>query len=170
MPHEIPSREWVAVCLLASIWIADMPPWHSIQYVSSCVPQGSIWIADIPLWNSIQMVSCFVPPGLHWIADLQPWNLIQLVSCCGPPGLSKLLTCHYKIQSREWVAVCLLSSIWIADMLLWKLIQTVSCCVSSKHHLNCWYTIMKYHSESELLCASWPPFGLLTYHYEISSS
>ena len=44
--YKIPSSLWVAVCLLSSIWITDMP-----------------------LWNHIQVVSCFIPPGLyldHW--------------------------------------------------------------------------------------------------------
>ena len=38
--HEIPSRMWVAVCLLASIWIADMPSWNHIQLVSCCMLAG----------------------------------------------------------------------------------------------------------------------------------
>ena len=42
-PYEIPSRMWVAVHLLGSFGIADMPPWNPIQYVSCCAPLGLLW-------------------------------------------------------------------------------------------------------------------------------
>ena len=35
--HEIPSRMWVVVHLMGSIWITDMPLWNFIQIVS-CTP------------------------------------------------------------------------------------------------------------------------------------
>jgi len=192
--HEIPSRLWVAVCLLGSIWIADMQPWNSIQSVSCCMPPGlhlNCWHAAMKFHPREWVAVCLL--GWIWIADMQPWNSIQDVSCCVPPGLHlncwhvamkfypgceslhacwapfQLLTCSHEIPSRLWVAVCLLGSIWIADMQSWNSIQWVSCCVPPGLHFNCWHAAMKFHPGCELLCASWAPFQLLTYSYEILS-
>lgn len=38
--YEIPSRMWVAVHLLGSIWITNMLSWNSIQLVSCGAPLG----------------------------------------------------------------------------------------------------------------------------------
>jgi len=72
--YEIPSSWW-AVCLL-----------------------GSIWIANIPLYNPIQDVSCCVPSGLllnFWHVTMKFHADSELLYISWP--LSKLLTCHYHI-------------------------------------------------------------------------
>ena len=114
--HEIPSSLWIAVCLL-----------------------GSIWIADMPLWNFIQFVSCHVPPWLYlncWHAIMKSHPESELL--CASLALFDFLTYrHHEIPSRMWVAVCLLGSLWIADTQLWYFIQNVSCCVPPWLSLNC---------------------------------
>ena len=145
--HEIPSRMWVAVCLIGSIWIADIQP-----------------------WNSIQPVSCCVPPGLHlncWHAAMKLNPACELLCASWAPF--EPLTCSHKIPSSWWVAVCLPST-WIADMQAWNTIQWVSCCLPPRLHLNCWHAAMKYHPASELLCVSWAPFQSLTCCHHITSS
>ena len=183
------SRMWVAVCLLGSIWIADMEPWNLIQLVSFCVLLGFIWTADLWLWTSIQRVSCCMPPRLHlncWHAAIKFLAESELLYASWAPF--ELLTCH-EIPSRKWVGVCFLGSIWIADMPLWNFIQRVSCCMSYGLHLNCWHASIKFHlggkllgalgfiwhapitfhSGGELLGVFWAIFEILTCHHEIPS-
>jgi len=143
--HEIPSRKWVARCLLGFIWIAHMQP-----------------------WNSIQAVSCWVPSRLHlncWYAAMKSHSESELLGASLAPF--ELLTCSHEISSRMWVAGCLLGSIWIAHMQPWNPIQDVSCWVPPWLHLNCWHAAMKSHSGCELLGVSLALFELLTCSHEI---
>jgi len=158
---------WVAVCLLCSIWIADMQPWNPIQGVSCCVPPGlhlNCWYAAMKSHPGCELLHFL---GTIWITDMQPWNPIQAVSCCVPPGLH--LNCwHAAMKSHsDCELLCLLGSIWIADMQPWNSIQYVSCCVPPGLYLNCWHAAMKSHSGCELLCAYWALFELLTCNHEI---
>jgi len=178
---------WVAVCLLGSIWIADMEPWILIQLVSCCVLLGSIWTADLWLWTSIQGVSCRMPSRLHlncWHAAIKFLAESELLYASW--ALFELLTCH-EIPFRKWVGVCFLGSIWIANMPLWNSIQRVSCCMSYGLHLNCWHASIKFHlggkllgalgfiwhapitfhPGGELLGVFWAIFEILTCHHEI---
>jgi len=146
--HQIPSRPWVAMCLLGSIWMADMQPWNLIQWVSCCVPPG---------------------PNLNgWHAAMKFHPACELP--CAPWAQFEWLTCSYEISSSLWVALCLLGSIWMADMQLWNPIQVVSCCVSLGLNLNGWHAAMKFHPACELPCASWNQFEWLTCSHEIPSS
>ena len=117
--HEIPSRLWVAVKYLGSIWIADMPLWNSIQPVNFCVLPGLYLNCWYPLMKPFPACVCF----LHfiWIADLSSWKFMQRVSPHAPPWAlfeSVILICPDKISSRKWVFAHLLGFIWIADIWL----------------------------------------------------
>ena len=126
--HEIPSSLWVAVCLLGSIWIADMLPWNPIQLVSCCVPPGlhlDCWCAAMKShpagellcasWASFELLTC-------------PWNSIQDVSCCVPPGLY-LICWHIAMISLP--ASELLCTFWV--LYCWHTIIIIisSLCLSS---------------------------------------
>ena len=154
--YEIPSRGWVAVCLL-----------------------GSTWSADMLLWNLFQRVSCSVPLGLHlkcWHAAMKSLSESELL--CASQAPVEVLTCCYETPSRWWVAVSLWGSSgtgWHAamkylpggellsafqsphkftDMLPWNSFQWVSCCMPPRLHLKCWHGAIKCPPVSELMCAS----------------
>jgi len=143
--YEILSSEWVAVHLL-----------------------GSIWITDMPLWNPIQLVSCCAPPGLHlnhWYAFMKSYPACELLCTSWAPFES--LTCLYEILSSKWVVVHLLGSIWITDMLLCNPIQHVSCCAPPGLYLNHWYPFIKSYPACELLCISWASLESLIWLFMI---
>ena len=135
--YEILSSVWVAVHLLGSIWITDMPSmkscpgcellctcrlylnhWHAFYEILSRVwvavhLPGSIWIADMSSMKSCPECEllCISQALFEWLTYLL-WNPVQVVSSYAFPRLY-LNHWHvfYEILSRMWVSVCLLSSI-----------------------------------------------------------
>jgi len=110
---EIPSRLWVAVHLLASVWITDVHPW---------IP-SRMWVA-VRLLASISVV------------DLQPCNPFQAVSCSsGPHLICWLAPCTYEFPSSGWVIVRLHFSRWRAamqplsgcELLFWPSFDSLTC-------------------------------------------
>jgi len=104
--YEISSRMWVAVCLLDSLWIANMQPWNFIQDVSCCVPS---WL-----------------PLNFWYAAMKFHPACELL--CAFWAFSELLTAAMKFLLGSRL-LCFLGSLWIADMQPWNPFQEVSCCV-----------------------------------------
>jgi len=144
--YEILSSLWVAVCLLDSMWITNMPSWNSIQKVSYCVTTE-------PCMN-------------FWYAFMKSHSDCELMSA---PGLYINLICLHEIIFSKWVAVCLLGFIWITNMLLWHSTQMVSCYVSPGLHLNFWYAFMTFYLECVLLYAFWTLLEFLTFPHNLLS-
>ena len=69
--HEIPSSLWVAVCLLGSIWMADMQPWNPIQLVSCSVPA-----LHLNCWHAAMKYH----PGSEFLCAF--WAPFQSLTCC----------------------------------------------------------------------------------------
>ena len=105
--HEILSSQWV-VCLLHSIWIANILLWNPIQLVS-CLPPGLYLnltfhhIILFRMWVAVCLLVSF------WISDMSLWNSMQTVSCCISPGLYP--NCWHATITSCLVCTCLLKSI-----------------------------------------------------------
>ena len=94
--HEFPSRVWVSVHLLSSIWMADILAMNSH-------PECELLCTS---WSQFEWLT-------FW-----PWIPIQRVSFCPPPELNlNGWDSHHEFPSSKWVSVHLPSSIWMAEIL-----------------------------------------------------